>query len=291
MLVLTGRYSCVFFSELSMFVSAFNNCREELIRLRAIKPAPGARKEAEYIPPPATAEVEQDTATDMDMSTFIDMEEETVEKPLQEQSISTVVPPTAMDDDSDGEAVGKDEAAELDRDMMSDENANDDPTDEPVPPGGKVSTMFQRLMNMNVAAGQVVLGSPAQQQPEEHAPFRASVVQNGRMICNLPDHPIHAGATAIVAVLTAHTLTVANAGDSRAVLCRKESTVPLSFDHKPMQETELNRIKKAGGFVNNFGRVNGNLNLSRSIGDLKYKQVPGISPAEQMITAEPDIVQ
>jgi hypothetical protein len=42
----------------------------------------------------------------------------------------------------------------------------------------------------------------------------------------------------------------------------------------PMQERELTRIRNAGGFVSQFGRVNGNLNLSRSIGDLKYKQVP-----------------
>jgi len=53
----------------------------------------------------------------------------------------------------------------------------------------------------------------------------------------------------------------------------------------------MSRITKAGGFVNHFGRVNGNLNLSRSLGDLKYKQVPGIPPQEQIITAEPDIVQ
>ena len=66
-------------------------------------------------------------------------------------------------------------------------------------------------------------------------------------------------------------------------------TEPLSYDHKPADEVELNRIQKAGGFVNQFGRVNANLNLSRSVGDLKYKQVPGITPAEQIITAEPDI--
>lgn len=53
----------------------------------------------------------------------------------------------------------------------------------------------------------------------------------------------------------------------------------------------MNRITRAGGFVNQFGRVNGNLNLSRSIGDLKYKQVPGIAPADQIITAEPDIIR
>jgi serine/threonine protein phosphatase PrpC len=111
-------------------------------------------------------------------------------------------------------------------------------------------------------------------------------------VCNLPDHPVHAGATAIVAVITGKILTVANAGDSRAVLCRAGGqTYPMSYDHKPHDEIEMNRITKAGGFVNHFGRVNGNLNLSRSIGDLKYKQVPGIPPPEQMITSEPDIIQ
>jgi len=93
-------------------------------------------------------------------------------------------------------------------------------------------------------------------------------------------------------VLTGRVLTVANAGDSRAVLCRAGGkTEALSFDHKPQQQVESSRITKAGGFVNQFGRVNGNLNLSRSIGDLKYKQVPGIPPAEQIITSEPDILQ
>ena len=58
-----------------------------------------------------------------------------------------------------------------------------------------------------------------------------------------------------------------------------------------MHENEMKRITLAGGFVNQFGRVNGNLNLSRSIGDLKYKQNPNIPPAAQMITAEPDIKQ
>lgn len=94
------------------------------------------------------------------------------------------------------------------------------------------------------------------------------------------------------AVINGKTLTVANAGDSRVVLCRAGGvTLPMSFDHKPMQDTEMRRITQAGGFVNQFGRVNGNLNLSRSIGDLKYKQVPNITPAQQMITAEPDIKQ
>lgn len=143
---------------------------------------------------------------------------------------------------------------------------------------------------------EVVIPTKAQllNPPTGIVPPSASVptrIQNGRKICNLPDHPVHAGCTSVVAVIVGRMLVVANAGDSRAVLCRAGGlTEPLSFDHKPLQNREMNRITHAGGFVNQFGRVNGNLNLSRSIGDMKYKQVPGIHPAEQMITAEPDIL-
>ena len=220
------------------------------------------------------------------------------------------------DDDDSNEAVGKEEAAQNDQDMMNDEAAEQDtPEGENGTAAGKVTVMFQRLLNMGTAgtgpsSGEMVVQLPdgaggvggavvggnaagttppvAITGPSVHTP---TTVRNGRMICNLPDHAVHAGATAIVAVIVGRTLTVANAGDSRAVLCRGGTTYPLSYDHKPLQERELTRIRAAGGFVNHFGRVNGNLNLSRSIGDLKYKQVPDIPPPKQIITAEPDIVQ
>jgi serine/threonine protein phosphatase PrpC len=63
---------------------------------------------------------------------------------------------------------------------------------------------------------------------------------------------------------------VANAGDSRCVMGRAGTAVPLSFDHKPENEEERTRIEKAGSTITE-GRVDGNLNLSRSLGDLKYK--------------------
>ena len=59
------------------------------------------------------------------------------------------------------------------------------------------------------------------------------------------------------------------------------------------QERERNRIVAAGGFVTDMHgqhRVNGNLNLSRAIGDLKYKGVKELHPKDQIITAEPDIM-
>jgi len=45
----------------------------------------------------------------------------------------------------------------------------------------------------------------------------------------------------------------------------------MSIDHKPDNPEEKARIEKAGGFVSD-GRVNGNLNLSRALGDLEYKK-------------------
>jgi serine/threonine protein phosphatase PrpC len=84
-------------------------------------------------------------------------------------------------------------------------------------------------------------------------------------------------------------LYIANAGDSRCVLGRGGKAVPLSFDHKPDDEVELKRIEKAGSVVTE-GRVDGNLNLSRSLGDLKYKTNKSLKPEEWPITANPDIM-
>jgi|TARA_B110000967_G_scaffold192323_1_gene218872 protein phosphatase 1G len=90
-----------------------------------------------------------------------------------------------------------------------------------------------------------------------------------------------AGSTCVVAVVKGDVLTVANAGDSRAVLCRKGKAVPLSRDHKPMDSDERARIQNAGGFVQE-GRVNGSLALSRAIGDLEYKQSRQL-PADKQV--------
>lgn len=117
-----------------------------------------------------------------------------------------------------------------------------------------------------------------------------TVPHDGSMVCRLADHRIAAGCTANVALKHGNELYVANAGDSRSVLCRGDnSAYALSYDHKPNDSVELDRIVAAGGFVNHVGRVNGNLNLSRAIGDLKYKQSHHLSRPEQIISGDPDI--
>jgi len=82
-------------------------------------------------------------------------------------------------------------------------------------------------------------------------------------------------------------LFVANAGDSRAVMGAGGKAVPLSFDHKPENEVEIQRITKAGSTITD-GRVDGNLNLTRALGDLKYKVKEGLTAEEFPITANPD---
>lgn len=64
--------------------------------------------------------------------------------------------------------------------------------------------------------------------------------------------------------------------------------VEMSFDHKPEDKPELDRITKAGGEVR-YGRVDGGLNLSRAIGDHSYKRNKNLSDREQTITALPDV--
>lgn len=103
------------------------------------------------------------------------------------------------------------------------------------------------------------------------------------------------GCTAVVCCVNQDQIIVANAGDSRAVLCRGGRAVPLSQDHKPTLRSEIDRIKNAGGVVVNVGpesggaRVMGDLNLSRSLGDLRHKQDKSLTAGEQIITSKPDV--
>ena len=72
-----------------------------------------------------------------------------------------------------------------------------------------------------------------------------------------------------------------NAGDSRCVACVDGEANALSSDHKPGDERERKRIEGAGGFVE-FNRVNGNLALSRALGDFSFKANDGLEAEDQV---------
>lgn len=59
---------------------------------------------------------------------------------------------------------------------------------------------------------------------------------------------------------------VANAGDCRAVLCRRGKAIEMSRDHKPVCSKEKSRIEASGGYVYD-GYLNGQLNVARALGD------------------------
>eukprot|EP00096_Caligus_rogercresseyi_P002090 TRINITY_DN1389_c0_g1_i1.p1 TRINITY_DN1389_c0_g1~~TRINITY_DN1389_c0_g1_i1.p1 ORF type:complete len:613 (+),score=202.66 TRINITY_DN1389_c0_g1_i1:221-2059(+) len=97
------------------------------------------------------------------------------------------------------------------------------------------------------------------------------------------------GCTAVVGLIVKDELFVANAGDSRCVVCRNGEAIEMSLDHKPEDEPEKTRIEKAGGNVTADGRVDGGLNLSRALGDHAYKLNASLPLIEQMISPQPDI--
>ena len=99
-----------------------------------------------------------------------------------------------------------------------------------------------------------------------------------------------AGCTANVTLIHKGTIWCANAGDSRTICWSNRKLVELSYDHKPDNDIEKTRIIKAGGFIT-AGRVNGNLNLSRALGDMEYKKNNALLPEAQLISPMPDVMK
>eukprot|EP00924_Labyrinthula_sp_SR-Ha-C_P002904 maker-scaffold_13-snap-gene-10.1-mRNA-1 protein AED:0.27 eAED:0.27 QI:0/0/0/1/0/0/2/0/229 len=99
----------------------------------------------------------------------------------------------------------------------------------------------------------------------------------------------NAGSTANCVAIQGNKLICANIGDSRAVLYRDGRAVALSTDHKPDVPQEKARIEQAGGQISSLGRINNDLNLSRSVGDLRFKYNDALPPEQQMVSAEAEI--
>lgn len=87
------------------------------------------------------------------------------------------------------------------------------------------------------------------------------------------------GTTVCVVLVTNHYILCANAGDSRSVISRLgNKAIPLSYDHKPEDEEEERRIRAAGGYVAG-GRVEGDLAVSRGLGDFRFKNMDVVMAA------------
>ncbi|KAH8246521.1 hypothetical protein KR038_011306 [Drosophila bunnanda] len=94
---------------------------------------------------------------------------------------------------------------------------------------------------------------------------------------------ITSGTTSVCALIAKDQLSIAWVGDSKALLVGKRTQLQVVKPHKPENPDERKRIEKAGGTVihaQGQWRVNGILNVARSIGDYSLEAV----------IAEPDFV-
>jgi protein phosphatase PTC1 len=87
--------------------------------------------------------------------------------------------------------------------------------------------------------------------------------------------PSHHGCTAVTCIVTGsgdnRHLYTANVGDARAVLCRDGKAIRLTEEHKASDTVEAKRITDGGGFIIH-GRVNGQIIITRSLGDHLMKE-------------------
>ena len=97
------------------------------------------------------------------------------------------------------------------------------------------------------------------------------------------------GSTAVAVLLTPSHIICANAGDSRSILVRSGVVFPMSFDHKPTTPCEHGRIVNAMGRVH-LKRVDGDLAVSRGLGDFRFKDNSDLKVEHQKVSSCPDII-
>jgi serine/threonine protein phosphatase PrpC len=127
-----------------------------------------------------------------------------------------------------------------------------------------IDTFLRMDIIMNTKEGKEELKKEAKKAKEEDELLNQGVKNSQmEMFKQLVGDPkengeiaLFTGCTACVCLINDNKLYCANAGDSRAVLCKKGIAYPMSFDHKPELEVETKRIEKAGGWISD-GRVKG----------------------------------
>ncbi|KAK4257486.1 hypothetical protein QN277_007066 [Acacia crassicarpa] len=96
------------------------------------------------------------------------------------------------------------------------------------------------------------------------------------------------GTTALIAIIFGRSLLVANAGDCRAVLSRRGTAIEMSKDHTPLCMEERERIAPLGGYIVG-GYLNGQLGVTRALGDWHLEGLKEMSERGGPLSAEPEL--
>ena len=89
-------------------------------------------------------------------------------------------------------------------------------------------------------------------------------------------------------ILLYRSLLVANAGDCRAVLSRRGRAMEMSKDHRPNCLKERMRIEFLGGVIDD-GYLNGQLGVTRALGDWHLEGMKEMSERGGPLSAEPEL--
>lgn len=149
--------------------------------------------------------------------------------------------------------------------------------------GGRDAAQFVKEKLLNFIVRDVAFPT-AVEEAVHHAFLHAD--REFAEACSL-DQGLFSGTTALTVLVLGRKIVVANAGDCRAVLCRKGKAIELSRDHKPSCILEKSRIEALGGFVDD-GYLNGQLGVARAIGNWHIK---GLKGANCPLSAEPEVKQ
>ena len=98
------------------------------------------------------------------------------------------------------------------------------------------------------------------------------------------------GTTANIMLIKDGFIYIANVGDSLSVMYKKGKAYNLNKEHQITIESEKDRVIKSGATITGY-RINGMLNLTRALGDLKFKSNPNLKIYEQSVIAVPEITK
>lgn len=93
------------------------------------------------------------------------------------------------------------------------------------------------------------------------------------------------GTTALAVAVLKSKMVLGHVGDCRAILCRSGRALNLTTDHRPDIPEERSRIEAAGGWIDCEGYLNGDLQVSRAIGDFHYADLKHDSGEGPLISA------
>ena len=98
------------------------------------------------------------------------------------------------------------------------------------------------------------------------------------------------GTTANIMLIKNNVIYIANVGDSLSVMYKDKKAYNLNREHQVVIEEEKERVIKSGATIQGY-RINGMLNLTRALGDIRFKKDKNLKRHEQSVLAFPEITR